>query len=240
MRHSAPASVKTSSRPSASACEPHPRRAGHDQHPHAVGDLAAAQHVGGGAQVLDAGRWCTSRGRPRRRRCRAAACRRSGPCTPARARRPRALALGRRTSPGRAPTPSSGAPWPGLVPQVTNGVSALASRTTSCVERRRRRRCAASRQYVDGGVPVGALRRVRAALQVGEGGLVRRDHAGLGAPLDGHVADRHPALHRERRGSPRRGTRRRSPGRRRCRSAAMSARIRSLAVTPGGQLARRR
>ena len=42
-----------------------------------------------------------------------------------------------------------------------------------------------------------ALRRVLAALQVGEGGLVRRDHAGLGAPLDGHVADGHPALHGE-------------------------------------------
>ena len=50
----------------------------------------------------------------------------------------------------------------------------------------------------DGGVPVGALRRVRAALQVGVGGGVGRDHPGPRAPLDAHVADRHPALHRHR------------------------------------------
>ena len=50
---------------------------------------------------------------------------------------------------------------------------------------------------LDRGIPVGPLGGVRAALQVGEGGLVRGDHAGLGAPFDGHVADRHAALHRQ-------------------------------------------
>ena len=50
----------------------------------------------------------------------------------------------------------------------------------------------------DGILPVLALRRVRAALEVREGRLVRRDHAGAGAGLDRHVADRHPPLHRER------------------------------------------
>ena len=48
------------------------------------------------------------------------------------------------------------------------------------------------------GIPVRALRRVRTALEVGESRLVGGDHAGLGAPLDAHVADRHPALHGER------------------------------------------
>ena len=37
-----------------------------------------------------------------------------------------------------------------------------------------------------------------AAFQVGEGGLVGRDHAGPGAGFDAHVADRHAAFHRKR------------------------------------------
>ena len=40
--------------------------------------------------------------------------------------------------------------------------------------------------------------RVRAALEVGEGGLVGRDHAGPRAGFDAHVADGHPAFHRQR------------------------------------------
>ena len=48
------------------------------------------------------------------------------------------------------------------------------------------------------GIPVRALRRVRTPLEVSESGLVRGDHAGLGPPLDAHVADGHPALHGER------------------------------------------
>ena len=43
-----------------------------------------------------------------------------------------------------------------------------------------------------------ALRRLRPALEVGEGLLVGRDHAGAGAALDRHVADRHAAFHRQR------------------------------------------
>ena len=50
----------------------------------------------------------------------------------------------------------------------------------------------------DGGVPVGALGRLGPALEVVERGLVGSDQAGLGAPLDAHVADRHARLHRER------------------------------------------
>ena len=47
-------------------------------------------------------------------------------------------------------------------------------------------------------LPGGAARRGRAALEVGERRVVRRDHPGARAGLDRHVADRHPALHRER------------------------------------------
>ena len=50
---------------------------------------------------------------------------------------------------------------------------------------------------LDRGLPVAALGGVRATLQIGEGGLVRGDHAGFGTPLDGHVADRHATLHRQ-------------------------------------------
>ena len=41
-------------------------------------------------------------------------------------------------------------------------------------------------------------RREAAALEVGEGGLVRGDHAGAGTGFDAHVADGHAAFHRER------------------------------------------
>ena len=49
----------------------------------------------------------------------------------------------------------------------------------------------------DRGIPVGALRRVRLALDVREGGLVRGDETGPRATLDGHVADGHPLFHRQ-------------------------------------------
>ena len=39
---------------------------------------------------------------------------------------------------------------------------------------------------------------MRAALEVGVGGLIRGDHAGAGTGLDRHVADGHSALHGER------------------------------------------
>ncbi len=43
-----------------------------------------------------------------------------------------------------------------------------------------------------------ALRRARAALDIGEGLLVGRDQAGAGAAFDRHVADGHAAFHRQR------------------------------------------
>ena len=90
----------------------------------------------------------------------------------------------------------SGTPWPGLVPQVTNGVIVAASSTIS-LSKTASSSVTQARPVRDGGVPVGALRRLGATLDVVERGLVGRDQAGLGAPLDAHVADRHPALHRE-------------------------------------------
>ncbi len=51
---------------------------------------------------------------------------------------------------------------------------------------------------LDSPVPVGTFRRVAPSLQVLEGDLVRSDHPRTGTGLDGHVADRHAALHRQR------------------------------------------
>ena len=39
---------------------------------------------------------------------------------------------------------------------------------------------------------------MRAAFEIGERDLVRRDHPRLGAGLDRHVTDGHPAFHRKR------------------------------------------
>ena len=52
-RHSAPASRKTRSRPSASACALTRHRAGDDEHPGVGVDVLAAQQLGGDPQVLD-------------------------------------------------------------------------------------------------------------------------------------------------------------------------------------------
>ena len=49
----------------------------------------------------------------------------------------------------------------------------------------------------DGAIPRLALRRERPAFQVGDRGLVDRDHAGARAGLDRHVAHGHPAFHRQ-------------------------------------------
>ena len=50
---------------------------------------------------------------------------------------------------------------------------------------------------LDGGVPGGAGRGVRAPVQVLEGRVVRGDEAGAGAAFDAHVADGHPLFHRQ-------------------------------------------
>jgi hypothetical protein len=47
-------------------------------------------------------------------------------------------------------------------------------------------------------VPVGALRRPWSPLQVFKRHFIRRNHAGAGTSLDGHVAYRHPFIHVQR------------------------------------------
>ena len=99
---------------------------------------------------------------------------------------------------GRSVTTSSG-----LVPQVTIGGSVGGVEPDLAVEMRALvgvERLPVAQRHVPGR----ALRRLRAALDIGEGRLVRRDQAGARAALDRHVADRHAAFHRQRRGSPRR------------------------------------
>ena len=50
------------------------------------------------------------------------------------------------------------------------------------------------RPFLDGLVELCALRRIGPALEIGKGGLVRRDDAAARAGLDRHVAKRQPAL----------------------------------------------
>ena len=45
--------------------------------------------------------------------------------------------------------------------------------------------------------PAAVLRSEAAVLEIGEGGLVRRDHAGAGSGFDAHVAQRHAAFDRK-------------------------------------------
>ena len=82
--------------------------------------------------------------------------------------------------------------------------------------------------------PVG---RRRPALEVRERRVVGRDHPRPRAGLDRHVADRHPALHRERCGSRRRRTRARARPPPATPSRPIAPRITSFAVTPGGSVA---
>ena len=53
-RHSPPASLKTTSRPSSSACSRTRNEPGHDEQPGVRRDVPALDHLGGGPQVLDA------------------------------------------------------------------------------------------------------------------------------------------------------------------------------------------
>ena len=113
------------------------------------------------------------------------------------ARSAAALAFSSPKSSGDGTLADRDTPWPGLVPHVTNGSSVSASRSTSA-SNVASSSVAQGVPVLDGGVPVGALRRVRAAVHVVVGGLVRGDDAGAGAGLDGHVADGHPGFHGQR------------------------------------------
>ena len=198
--------VKTSSRPSASACCLHrgtsrARRASARRRRH----LAAVGHGGRGPQVLDAavGARADEHGV-------------DGDVADRRAgveahvlERPRgrlAVASARRRRRGRARRRRSATTWAGFVPHETWGRSSRASRTTS-LSKAASSSVRSVRQSSSAASHAAPLRRVGAALEVGERGVVGRDQPGPGAGLDRHVADRHAALHRERRGWPSRGTR---------------------------------
>ena len=86
---------------------------------------------------------------------------------------------------------------PGFVPYVTIGSRRIRVDRDRLVERR----AVVGRQVapaLDGRVPVGALRRVRPAVDVLVGRVVRGDQAGARAALDAHVADRHALFHGQR------------------------------------------
>ena len=85
---------------------------------------------------------------------------------------------------------------PGFVPHVTCGASSVTS-TTTCVSYVASGSERELPPLGDGACPALALRCVRTTLEVGERRLVWGDQAGARSPLDRHVADRHPLLHRE-------------------------------------------
>ena len=158
VRHSAPAAVKTLSRPSASACQPRPAPSrGRPASVRRRATCRPSRTVGGGAQVLDpaVGARAEEDGVDRdvaQRRPGA-----SGPCTPARARRPPGRAR-RRIDAGSGTAAASGSALAGVgAPGDERRERRSASMTTSWsnVASSSVRRV---RQYADRGVPVGALR----------------------------------------------------------------------------------
>ena len=157
-RHSAPASLKTTSRPSSSACSRTRTEPGTTSRRVSSATVRPLMISAASAQVLDAavGARADEDGvdldlAHRGAGLEAHVLQRLLGGDPV-ARRPRS-----RRGPG--PLAPSGTPWPGLVPQVTNGVIVAASSTISSsnvgvvVGDQRL-------PVLDGGVPVGALRRL--------------------------------------------------------------------------------
>ena len=103
----------------------HPHRARHDEHPHAVGHVAAAKHVGDHPQILDApvGARTDENGVHRD----------VAHCGTRRKIHVRQRFFGSLTFSvvehqfGVGHRADSGTPWPGLVPHVTNGLNVDAS-----------------------------------------------------------------------------------------------------------------
>ena len=183
-------------------------RAGDDEHPDPVGDLSGRAGCPAAARrssirpLVHEPRKTVSTVIVAQR-----GARRSGPCRPGRARRPRRSAASANVARVGHPLGRAAAPWPGLVPQVTKGVSAAASMSTSRSKAASvvgAQRAASTRRRRPSRRPSG-----RAGGPSGKSNVVSsgRDHPGAGAGLDAHVADRHPAFHRQLPRSPRRGTR---------------------------------
>src|SRR5699024_5044441 len=109
--------------------QPHPRRTGHDHHPHVGVLLLPAHDVGEGAQILD-----PALVHEPMNTVSTGICFSGVPGTRSmysRARSAETRALSSVKSSGAGTAPDSGSPWPGLVPQVTKGSSSSASMTTS-------------------------------------------------------------------------------------------------------------
>ncbi|MEJ7756887.1 MAG: hypothetical protein WKF83_11730 [Nocardioidaceae bacterium] len=152
-RHSAPASLEDDVEALGLGLQPHPRRAGHDEHPDVVGDLATVDDAGGGAQVLDppVGARADEHGVHGDVAHRVPAL--EAHVRPARAR-PRRARPRRRTSSGSGTRPDSGTPCAGLVPQVTNGVSAARVEVRPRVSKVASSSVAQRPPVLDRGVPV--------------------------------------------------------------------------------------
>ena len=149
--------------------------AGHDHHP--LGrDVAAVEHGGGGAQVLDA----AVRARPDEHGV-------DGDVADRRAggeahvlERPGDRLAGRRRRRSRRATgtaPSIDATWPGFVPHVTCGRSVVGVDAHLAGPTPRRRRCAACASRRRASSHAAPCRRVGAALEVGERRVVGGDRA---------------------------------------------------------------
>ena len=169
-------------------------RAGHDQHLHVVSDTTAAQDVGDDAQVFDAavGAGADENGVDSDV---AQLC--AGLQSHVIQRALGGHALGRVTeSPRIGDFPRQRCALTGVGPPRHPGRKLRRIDGDDLVE------CGVVVGYErapvrDRGVPVAALWSVGAALEEFEGRVVRRNHAGAGTGFDGHVADRHPAFHRQ-------------------------------------------
>ena len=205
-RHSKPAALEDAVEPLRLGLRLHLRRARDDHRAHAGCDVRARDDRGGRAQVLDprvragADEHAVDRG------CRAIGVPGSSPCSRARARPPRARP-GRRSPPGRGRAPSIGDDHARVrAPRDLRPSAGDVDSTTRVVARAGvgRRACASASSARSHASPS-----ARPAGPRGRRTSCRRARScPARAPrLDRHVADRHAALHRQRRGSPRRRTR---------------------------------
>ncbi len=173
----------------------HRHRSGDRECAQALTNVAAAQHRGRGAQVLDP---------PVRARAEEhgvdgdVAHRRAGAEVHVDERAPGALARGLPIErlgirhPSVDPDRLRGVRPPGHVRTELGGVDPhLAIERGARVGRE-------GAPVIERALPVRAVRGMRTALDVRERGLVGRDHAGASARFDRHVAHRHAAFHRER------------------------------------------
>ena len=216
-RHSPPASLKIDVEALVLGLQPDPHRAGYDEQPGAVGDLAALDDLGGRAEVLDPAVGARADEDGVDLRSRASACRPRGPCTPAPSRAPtRSLSSSKSSGSGtdaaeRHALARVGAPGDERRHRARVELDLLVELGVVVGDQRLPVR--------DRGVPVGALRRLGPALEVVERRLVRARSGRPWRPT--RCSCCRPSSGPPSRAPrwPGRGTPRRTPGRRRCRCA---------------------